>query len=376
MNTGREGVEMMSINEHKMISSSLIMKIVVIILSLLPIAVVQAEGKLESYDDILEKIEVDKTSNIILAKENIKFLKESYIELDIKQKELFQLFSAHSLALEGQFEDSTSQLEELIQNSKNKTLVTRAHALTSNIYLFAGNYEKAYMHASDAIENLETMDAHPWHKYATLQNLTSLFRQSGMTNTAIGYARQMLKVVDQNKHPLQLCGSYFELADLELSIKNVDMARIHSEQAMVHCKEANDPIYYTLALDLQTKLMVQANKSEQALKILEEHYPVVKSVDYKTMTNVFEIRLATTYLELKDFTNAQKIAEMAYERAEELNDKVRLMELSKILASVYSETGQLQKAVDYYRQYIDLEKEIDIMTNKRKMAYYMVIRRK
>ncbi|MCW9029838.1 MAG: hypothetical protein OQJ80_12955, partial [Kangiella sp.] len=134
MNTGREGVEMMSINEHKMISSSLIMKIVVIILSLLPIAVVQAEGKLESYDDILEKIEVDKTSNIILAKENIKFLKESYIELDIKQKELFQLFSAHSLALEGQFEDSTSQLEELIQNSKNKTLVTRAHALTSNIY--------------------------------------------------------------------------------------------------------------------------------------------------------------------------------------------------------------------------------------------------
>lgn len=325
---------------------------------------------------LLDDLEVVKTSSRKEAGKTLKELEENIESLTQNQKELFQLFYAHSLALEGQFDESVRSLEELIQNSKNKTLVTRAHALTSNIYLFAGNYEKAYMHASDAIENLETMDAHPWHKYAALQNLTSLFRQSGMTNTAIGYARQMLKVVEQNKHPLQLCGSYFELADLELSIKNVDMARIHSEEAMVHCKEANDPIYYTLALDLQTKLMTQSNKSEQALKILEEHYPVVKSVDYKTMTNVFEIRLATTYLELKDFTNAQKIAEMAYERAEELNDKVRLMELSKILASVYSETGQLQKAVDYYRQYIDLEKEIDIMTNKRKMAYYMVSRRK
>lgn len=340
--------------------------------------VTQAEENVESqsYDSILEAVEVDKTSDIESAKKYIALLEEDYEKLNIDQKELFALFKAHALALEGKFNDSTKQLEQLIRNSKNETLVTRTHALVANIYLFSGNYEQAYQHASDAIEGLESMDSHPWHKYAALQNLTSLFRQSGMTNTAIGYARQMLKVVSQDKHPLQLCGSYFELADLELSIKSVDMARIHSEEAMLHCSEANDPIYYTLALDLQTKLMAQANKSDKALELLKEHYPVVKSVDYKTMTNVFEIRLASTYLELKDFTNAQTIAELAYQRAEELNDKVRLMELSKILASVYSETGELKKAVEYYRQYIELEKEIDIMTNKRKMAYYMVSRRK
>lgn len=340
--------------------------------------VAQSEENLEphGYSNILEAIEIDKTSNIESAKKYIELLEKDYEKLNPDEKELFTLFKGHALALEGKFDDSTKKLEELIRNSKNETLVTRAHALISNIYLFAGNYEQAYQHASDAIEGLDSMDSHPWHKYAALQNLTSLFRQSGMTNTAIGYARQMLKVVSQNKHPLQLCGSYFELADLELSIKSVDMARIHSEEAMLHCNEANDPIYYTLALDLQTKLMAQANKSDKALELLKEHYPLVKSVDYKTMTNVFEIRLASTYLELKDFTNAQTIAELAYQRAEELNDKVRLMELSKILASVYSETGELKKAVEYYRQYIDLEKEIDIMTNKRKMAYYMVSRRK
>lgn len=330
----------------------------------------------KNYDSILESIEINKTSNVDLAKESIALLEANYNQLSLEQKELTTFFKGHALALEGKFDDSTKRLEQLIRNSKNETLVTRVHALVANIYLFSGNYEQAYMHASDAIEGLESMDSHPWHKYAALQNLTSLFRQSGMTNTAIGYARQMLKIVSQNKHPLQLCGSYFELADLELSIKSVDMARIHSEEAMLHCNEANDPIYYTLALELQTKLMVQANKSDKALELLKEHYPLVKSVDYKTMTNVFEIRLASTYLELKDFTNAQEIAELAYQRAEELNDKVRLMELSKILASVYSETGELKKAVEYYRQYIELEKEIDIMTNKRKMAYYMVSRRK
>lgn len=327
----------------------------------------------QNYDSILESIEINKTSNVDLAKESIALLETNYNQLNLEQKELTTFFKGHALALEGKFDDSTQQLEELIRSSKNETLVTRAHALVSNVYLFAGDYEQAYQHATDG---LESMDSHPWHKYAALQNLTSLFRQSGMTNTAISYARQMLKVVSQNKHPLQLCGSYFDLADLELSIKSVDMARIHSEEAMLHCKEANDPIYYTLALDLQTKLMAQANKSDKALELLKEHYPVVKSVDYKTMTNVFEIRLASIYLELKDFTNAQAIAELAYQRAEELNDKVRLMDLSKILASVYSETGELKKAVEYYRQYIQLEKEIDIMTNKRKMVYYQVSRRK
>lgn len=329
-----------------------------------------------NFQALLDDLEVVKTSSRKEANKTLKELEENFELLTQNQKELFKFFYAHSLALEGQFGDSTNQLEELIQNSKNKTLVIRAHALVSNIYLFAGNYEKAYIHASDAIEEVETMDAHPWHKYATLQNLTSLFRQSGMTNTAIGYARQMLKIVGQNKHPLQLCGSYFELADLELSIKNVDMARIHSEEAIVHCKEANDPIYYTMALNLQTKLLSQANKSEQALKLLEEQYPKVKAIDYKTLTNVFEIQLASTYLEVKDFDNARIIAELAYQRAQQMNDKVRLMELSKVLASIYSETGELKKAVDYYRQYIELEKEIDIMTNKRKMAYYMVSRRK
>lgn len=335
-----------------------------------------AKIDVNEFEILLDKLEVEKTSARDAAKNTLSNLEANYDSLSVDQKQLFTLFKGHSLALEGKFDDSTKQLEQLIRNSKNETLVTRAHALVANIYLFSGNYEQAYMHASDAIEGLESMDSHPWHKYAALQNLTSLFRQSGMTNTAIGYARQMLKVVSQNKHPLQLCGSYFELADLELSIKSVDMARIHSEEAMLHCNEANDPIYYTLALDLQTKLMAQANKSDKALELLKEHYPLVKTVDYKTMTNVFEIRLASTYLELKDFSNAQEIAELAYQRAEDLNDKVRLMELSKILASVYSETGELKKAVEYYRQYIELEKEIDIMTNKRKMAYYMVSRRK
>lgn len=367
---------MQLINEGTNTTNTLLTALIAGMLLLCFSQVVHSDNDLVNFDQLLERIEVDKTSNKHLAKDSIGILKENYQRLSAEQQELYRFFYYHSLALEGKFDESTKGLEDLIDGSKNKTLITRAHALVSNIYLFTGNYEQAYFHASDAIESLDEMNEHPWHKYAALQNLTSLFRQSGMTNTAIGYARQMLKVVNHNKYPLQLCGSYFELADLELSVKNVDMARIHSEEAMVHCKEANDPIYYTMALNLQTKLLSQANKSEQALQLLEEQYSKVKSIDYKTLTNVFEVQLASTYFEVKDFDNALIIASLAYQRAEQMNDKVRLMELSKVLASIYSETGELEKAVDYYRQYIELEKEIDIMTNKRKMAYYMVSRRK
>ena len=349
--------------------------LLVITLSLGITTVLHCKEQPQDFDALLLAIEIEKTSNQKATQEKIAILKDNYQYLNDDQKELYQFFAAHSLALNGSLGDSINKLEDLIQHSKNTTLITRVHALLSNVYLFKGEYEQAYLNAATAIKNLAGMEAQSWHKYATLHNLTSLFRQSGMTNTAIDYARQMLKEVEQYKQPLQLCGSYFELADLELSMKNVELAWSHGQEAINYCKKAKDPIYYTMALNLEAKLLLQADKREQALYLLEKHYPKVKEIDYKTLTTVFELQLAETYLEVKDFDKAFAVAIIAYNRAQQMNDKVRLMLLSKVIATYYSETGQLKESLKYYRQYIEMEKEIEILTNKRKVAYYMVSQR-
>lgn len=47
------------------------------------------------------------------------------------------------------------------------------------------------------------------------------------------------------------------------------------------------------------------------------------------------------------------------------------MEACKILASIYSERNDLEKSVEYYQEYMQLEKQLEIITNQRKLAYYM-----
>lgn len=329
------------------------------------------EQETVSYDEQLETLELIKTSNPKLAREMLKELESSLSELSDEQKDLYKLYFAHSLAIMGEYDQSQRELENLALTATTIDLKARAHSLLSNIYLFEGEYKDAFVHSARSLENLASLDEKKLHKFAVLQNASSLYKQSGLLSKAMEYSRQMLSIAEKQRDVLKLCVGNYEMASWEVEKSSVEIADLRLKSAENYCDKTGDDIFKVLVAERRAEYFLLTKNKEAAISTLKNWEERVKEIDYKSLSNLFEIKLSQAYLAAEKLDEAQIYADSAYNRTKKYNDSTRLMEACKILASIYSERNDLEKSVEYYQEYMQLEKQLEIITNQRKLAYYM-----
>lgn len=333
--------------------------------------VTAVENELISYESQLETIELIKTSNPQLAKTMLKELESSLSKLNEEQRDLYHLYYAHSLAITGEYDQSQRELENLALTATTPDLKARAHSLLSNIYLFEGEYKDAFIHSARSLENLNSLDEDKLHKFAVLQNASSLFKQSGLLTKAMEYSRQMLSIAEKQKDIVKLCVSNYEMASWEIEKSSVEIADIRIKAAEDFCNKTNDDIFKVLVAELRAKYYLLLDKPRSAVDSLQAWEARVAEINYKSLSNLYDIKLSESYLAAGEVDKALHYANSAYKRTKQYNDSTRLMEACKILASIYSEKNDLEKSVEYYQEYMQLEKQLEIITNQRKMAHYM-----
>lgn len=329
------------------------------------------EQEIINYDNKLETLELIKTSNPQLAGEMLKELESSIDELSDDQRDLYKLYFAHSLAIKGEYNQSQRELENLALTATTIDLKARAHSLLSNIYLFEGKYRDAFIHSARSLENLANLDEKKLHKFAVLQNASSLYKQSGLLSKAMEYSRQMLSIAEKQKDVLKLCVGNYEMASWEVEKSSVEIADLRLKSAESYCDKTGDDIFKVLVAERRAEYFLQLEEQEAAIISLKKWEERVKEIDYKSLSNLFEIKLSEAYLKAGKVDEALNYASSAYKRTKKYNDSTRLMEACKLLASIYSELNDLEKSVEYYQEYMQLEKQLEIITNQRKLAYYM-----
>ncbi|WP_417445698.1 tetratricopeptide repeat protein [Kangiella sp.] len=324
-----------------------------------------------NYDKQLEALEFIKTSNPQRAREMLRELESSLSELSDEQKDLYKLYFAHSLAIMGEYDQSQRELENLTLTATTIDLKARAHSLLSNIYLFEGEYKDAFVHSARSLENLASLDEKKLHKFAVLQNASSLYKQSGLLSKAMEYSRQMLSIAEKQKDVLKLCVGNYEMASWEVEKSSVEIADLRLKSAEDYCDKTGDDIFKVLVAERRAEYYLLIENQDSAINILKAWEERVKEIDYKSLSNLYEIKLSEAYLAAEKIDEALVYANSAYERTKKYNDSTRLMEACKLLASIYSELNDLEKSVEYYQEYMQLEKQLEIITNQRKLAYYM-----
>lgn len=329
------------------------------------------ENEPNKYDAQLETIELIKTSNPQLARDMLKELKSELEQLNSEQRDLYHLYYAHSLAIIGEYSESQTELEKLTRTATSPDLKARAHSLLSNIYLFEGKYKDAFIHSAKSLEELSTLDEKKLHKFAVLQNASSLFKQSGLLTKAMEYSRQMLSIAEKQKDVLKLCVGNYEMASWEVEKSSIEIADLRIKSAENYCDKTGDDIFKVLVAELRADYFLLLDKPEAAVAELQVWESRVQEIDYKSLSNLYEIKLSESLLKAEQTEDALKYAHSAYDRAKQYNDTTRLMESCKILASIYSLKNDLEKSVKYYQEYMQLEKQLEIITNQRKMAHYM-----
>ncbi len=325
---------------------------------------------------LLSELELIKTSNPSLAKEYLNHLESIRKELNQQQIELLELYTAHSLAIKGHYSEAEKLLIELSESSSDVYIVSRAYSMLSNIFAYEGKFQEAFIYSARSVDDIESLSDKSMHKFAILQNAASLFKLAGLDNKAMEYSRQLLRIAEADDEPLRLCAANYEMVSWELEHNSTVMAQSRIENLLEHCDKADDLLLRLLTAEVQAQLLLLTKKPDQAVDILLKWRDEVEEVGYRKFKSLYETRLSESYAELGKYDEALEYALSAYSEAKELNDISMLIETCRTLASVYAKLDELEESVKYYQEYIDYEKQLRFITNKRKMAYYMVSMRK
>ena len=81
------------------------------------------------------------------------------------------------------------------------------------------------------------------------------------------------------------------------------------------------------------------------------------------------IAIAKNYVGMEDYHQAEKYALVAYNRATEGKDRRRLQIATEVLAQIYSSNGNKEKAIEYYKEFAELNSENKIKVRERKIAF-------
>ncbi|MBD3667917.1 MAG: hypothetical protein HUJ16_08160 [Kangiella sp.] len=325
---------------------------------------------------LLSELELLKTSNPTLAKEYLGHLESIQEELNKEQVELFTLYSAHSLAIKGDYTEAENLLMDLADSSNDLYIISRSYSMLSNIFAYEGKFQDAFVYSAKSVDNLENLSDKSLHKFAILQNAASLFKLAGLDNKAMEYSRQLLRIAESQSEPLRLCAANYEMVSWELEHNSTVMAQSRIESVLEYCNKANDSLLKVLTAEVQAQLLLLNKKPNDAVEVLLSWQEEVEEIGYRKFKSLYETRLSEAYSELGQYNEALNYGLSAYEVAKELNDIGMLIETCRILASIYSKQNDLKESVKYYQEYIDYEKQLRFITNKRKMAYYMVSMRK
>ncbi|NVK21923.1 MAG: tetratricopeptide repeat protein [Kangiellaceae bacterium] len=343
---------------------------IIALFSLLTFALkTQAEQDLSQ---VFIDLESKKTSNPRQTKELLDQLELKYEKLSLEQQSLYKIFRAHSLVLQGNYVAARQELDQVIDQTSFVKIKARAHSMLSNVLLFSGELEQAFEHSKSALQLLPKLKEQDFHRFAVLQNAASLFKQAGVFGKAMDYSRQLLIIAEQSSDPIKQCVSHYEMANWELQASQLEILEERIQQLNDACQQAKDPIFQALAGELQARYFLHNNHSQKAYEVLAKWQKDVDEMTYLPIKTIYAIRLGETYLALDDIDKASVYLGKGYQAAKKANDKVRIMEAAKHLATIHSKNDKLKESIDLYKEYLDLEKQLEVQTNQRKLAYFTV----
>ena len=231
--------------------------------------------------------------------------------------------------------------------------IIKAHNLIGNNLMFLGSYEQALTHYLEAMSLLQQHKDNDT-KLAILNNLGTLQDRLGNYDKALDYFFQALALYNQTAQDARAHGNLGKIPGVYNNIGNIYFSKNELDSAGK---------YYLQGLDIASK-----NNDLYNLGILynnlgrieskRKHYPqalnyLLKSVSVRSRRNdksglaVSYYYLADYYITQKDYVNAERCAIKSLSLGKELNSLITIQTASSFLASIYEQTGQYRKAMEF-----------------------------
>jgi outer membrane PBP1 activator LpoA protein len=342
-------------------------KLAIILMMLLCVTGVNA---VESKNYTAELLEIEKNllNNLSLSRERLELIGQHKNNFTEKEKQHYRLLNAHLILMMNDVDKAQVYLEELQSNKLNPDYDARKQMLLSSIYHHKGESVKAFLAVDRSLNLVEKLN-HSRYKSKVLISAVGIYKDADLFEFALEYGRRAINFANESKDAETMCLASYEMGTIELLTKNYKMAENRLLTAKGYCDKA-EIILASYAIDYSLmQLSIETGKVESAEAIARELHPKVEEYGWDVLRSGTKTLYGRLLLNKGELKEAKNFAEAGYQIAKNVKDKKRLEQAAALLAEVYTELKDNDKAVEYYKEYMELNAQNRVKIRQRKLAF-------
>lgn len=317
---------------------------------------------------MLERADSIKTSDHAQFLRLLALLDQRTADLLADQQWKLRYLQAWEAAYEGHYDEARPDLTEVINQSGNVALKTRAMATLVNILGISRHYEDAFTRLSMLIDELPTVkDAEA--RYQALGEAAQFLTFAGQYELAASYAQKILDDTDQGIHLCQ--GLYFKIHALSKSgaLKGTDALL---DQGIDACHSSKQELFANAIRADRASYAISQGHAADAIKLLQAHYDEALATHYPAQIASYDVLLARAYWEIGDMILARKFGNAAVADAVKDPYSESLSQAYQVLYKIEDRQGNSRDALSFHEKYMEADKGYLTDVSARAIAYQTV----
>lgn len=301
---------------------------------------------------MLEQADSLKTSNHPEFVQLLERLEASPDGLSSRQALHLRYLRAWEVGYQGDYKTAAPLLRAVIAQSPDATLRFRAGTTLVNMLSIGSRYEEAFAQVSQLLEQLPGVP----DRSARIQALgvaSMLYNDAGQYDLGLTYADQMLR---ENPEGDGACKArVFRAQSLYESGKFAQFTGLFHEAIEV-CDRISETLYANGVRLYVAGFDIQHGRSEEAIRLLQQHHAEVRRIGYPELTADFDSSLAQAY-----WNEGNTELTLHYAHAA-IDDGVRQAftksrtKAYELLYLVHKTQGELRAALAYHEKYMEASK--------------------
>lgn len=304
-----------------------------------------------------EYSKADYSSSFMSVQEGLRQARNGHF--DVQEFDALTILGNNYIVI-GNRADALQCFTQALTISKRLDNPRRMATALSNIgqeYTKIGDYKESLSHYLQALEIMRSTTSQPIVMVNILLNITENMNSLQLSDEAITYALDSLKIAQREQYVVGEAISLLNLGNAYSKKGEAASAQSYYEQALVRIHEANAPIYEGSIQKDRALFLIQQGNTAGALNNLMSALNIFRSVDAKPEIVEVHQHLARVYQHMGDFAAAFDQLEQ-YQKLREQVFNEQADNRQKTLQALYEVEKARLEAETQFNQNLRLQDEI------------------
>ncbi len=322
----------------------------------------------ESYDSILQRADVARSSDPKGFTELLVQLRADKRQTTLLQRQRLKYFQAYETIYRDEIPQGVILAKQLYEETKDPNLKYRAGGLVASFSAVTRDFRTGLRYFQNA-QSIRKQVSDKAIRHEGMVAGALIYSEIGQYRISLDYAEQLLR---DRPSPRIACfaGQHQMNSQFELGRLSKDTRPI--EKVISSCTALKESIPANLTRTVLARKLAADGSPEKAIAVLEAALPEVQATGYARLIAGFHALLAEFKLELGDIPTARAHAHMTVSLGEKIKSSATLVSAYNTLYLIAAKREKRSVALELYKRYAESEMAHQSDLKARELAYEIV----